>query len=423
MKERDILKRCTLFREGNVWKGVHPVRLDGACDLRDWEGRVVSRIGTPTGRGTCAYEVNGASGKRMEERAIGDDYYMGAGRKAPGDAWNWHRVCLNPALSQCFQEVAAGDGGPGLSDLARAAFGFGRGMDDERKGHKEIGEALEAVADGKVSLTDLSEEMLAEAQRLYETAKDREAVKEYFRQKLNHAKTWMNKPSGDKWEDIGHAAGGELADAAITGPAALAGGGAAVGGVKEVAEHATAHAAKKAAKKAANHTAKEATHELTEEVARAEAKHAPAGRRGQATKRAARHETKEVAEHEATESLSGGVEAKAEKAASNPHGSDGAPDHREKVNELFDRTEKAYGNTGHTVQLNQFLPEKRNGLRRRPDVAVVDSEGKTVKVIEVGRTTSSGQPKSRERKKFGEYERHNNPNEFHGLTPKPKKGP
>ncbi len=70
---RDILKRCTLFREGNVWKGVHPVRLDGACDLRDWEGRVVSRIGTPTGRGTCAYEVNGASGKRMEERAIGDD--------------------------------------------------------------------------------------------------------------------------------------------------------------------------------------------------------------------------------------------------------------------------------------------------------------------------------------------------------------
>ena len=28
-----------LFREGNVWKGVHPVRLDGACDLRDWEGK------------------------------------------------------------------------------------------------------------------------------------------------------------------------------------------------------------------------------------------------------------------------------------------------------------------------------------------------------------------------------------------------
>jgi len=75
LKERDILKRCTLFREGNVWKGVHPVRLDGACDLRDWEGRVVSRIGTPTGRGTCAYEVNGASGKRMEERAIGEAFH------------------------------------------------------------------------------------------------------------------------------------------------------------------------------------------------------------------------------------------------------------------------------------------------------------------------------------------------------------
>ena len=39
MKEGGILKRCTLFREGNVWKGVHPVRLDGACDLRDWEGK------------------------------------------------------------------------------------------------------------------------------------------------------------------------------------------------------------------------------------------------------------------------------------------------------------------------------------------------------------------------------------------------
>ena len=22
-----------------MWKGVHPVRLDGACDLRDWEGK------------------------------------------------------------------------------------------------------------------------------------------------------------------------------------------------------------------------------------------------------------------------------------------------------------------------------------------------------------------------------------------------
>jgi len=40
LKEGDILKRCTLFREGNVWKGVHPVRLDGACDVRDWEGRL-----------------------------------------------------------------------------------------------------------------------------------------------------------------------------------------------------------------------------------------------------------------------------------------------------------------------------------------------------------------------------------------------
>ena len=39
LKERDILKRCTLFREGNVWKGVHPVRLDGACDLRAGEGK------------------------------------------------------------------------------------------------------------------------------------------------------------------------------------------------------------------------------------------------------------------------------------------------------------------------------------------------------------------------------------------------
>ena len=51
MKEGDILKRCTLFREGNVWKGVHPVRLDGACDLRDWEGRLAeSERGLVCGR-------------------------------------------------------------------------------------------------------------------------------------------------------------------------------------------------------------------------------------------------------------------------------------------------------------------------------------------------------------------------------------
>lgn len=107
----------------------------------------------------------------------------------------------------------------------------------------------------------------------------------------------------------------------------------------------------------------------------------------------------------------------------NPHGSHGKPDHQAKVDELKAKAQKEYPPPNYEVRSNRELPEKDKGLNRRPDAAAVDLQSeppKTVKVYEAGRTTTNGQPVSRERKKFNEYEKHGIEVEFHPV-PDPTK--
>lgn len=82
------------------------------------------------------------------------------------------------------------------------------------------------------------------------------------------------------------------------------------------------------------------------------------------------------------------------------------------------RAKREFPDARHEIRTNRELPEKQQGLRRRPDVAVIDKEAeppKTVKIYEAGRTNQSGQAVSRERKKLGEYDTHGIPSEFHPV--------
>jgi RHS repeat-associated protein len=101
----------------------------------------------------------------------------------------------------------------------------------------------------------------------------------------------------------------------------------------------------------------------------------------------------------------------------NPYGSPGKPDHQQKVDEL---TEKAKSETqpGEKVLNNKQL--QGHDSKRRPDVQIVDRQGKARKALEAERRPSS----SRNKKREAEYDRLNIPHETHPLTPKkPNDGP
>ncbi len=94
--------------------------------------------------------------------------------------------------------------------------------------------------------------------------------------------------------------------------------------------------------------------------------------------------------------------------ARNPHGSPGAPDHQEKVNELVGKA-KSEAATGETVESNKQV--KGVDSTRRPDAQIVDAQGKTRKVFEAERHPNSTRNKKRE----AEYKKLKLDNETHPL--------
>jgi RHS repeat-associated protein len=82
-----------------------------------------------------------------------------------------------------------------------------------------------------------------------------------------------------------------------------------------------------------------------------------------------------------------------QKSPPNPNGSKGNADHQEKVGQLADKA-KAEAKPGEKV-----ITEKKiqvPGSNRRPDVQVLDENGKTVKVHEAERKPNSARNKTRE---------------------------
>ena len=92
----------------------------------------------------------------------------------------------------------------------------------------------------------------------------------------------------------------------------------------------------------------------------------------------------------------------------NPYGSKGKPDHQAKVAELVD---KADGELGPGERI--FQEKGTRGLKsnRRPDVQIIDQNGKTRKIFEAERKPNSQRNKARE----AEYDRLGVEHETHGL--------
>jgi hypothetical protein len=94
----------------------------------------------------------------------------------------------------------------------------------------------------------------------------------------------------------------------------------------------------------------------------------------------------------------------------NPYGSPGKPDHQQKVSEL---TEKARSEAGEGEQVLNNQKVRQIDSKRRPDVQIVNKEGKTRKVFEAERKPSS----QRNIKRETEYKKHKLEQETHPVNP------
>lgn len=101
------------------------------------------------------------------------------------------------------------------------------------------------------------------------------------------------------------------------------------------------------------------------------------------------------------------------KAPPNPNGAPGAPDHQAEVQKQLDKAQ-AGAKEGETVLGNQKIQGVDS--TRRPDVQVVDAEGKVKSVVEVERRPNSQRNKDREK----EYDKLGVP---HETIPLPKRVP
>lgn len=98
----------------------------------------------------------------------------------------------------------------------------------------------------------------------------------------------------------------------------------------------------------------------------------------------------------------------------NPWGCEGKPDHRATVEELKQQAQREFPDRDrYEVRVNKSVEQETRpasggpGLRRRPDVAVIDNDtGHVVKVYEAARANKDGvTPVARERKKVEQYDR------------------
>lgn len=103
------------------------------------------------------------------------------------------------------------------------------------------------------------------------------------------------------------------------------------------------------------------------------------------------------------------------KPPNNPGGGRGKADHRAKVAELRDLALEQYPPPRYQIRSEQAVP----GLRRNPDVAVIDTQtGRVVQVYEAARFNQSGRLiRPDERAKISDYEAAGIPYEFHPVGP------
>ena len=97
------------------------------------------------------------------------------------------------------------------------------------------------------------------------------------------------------------------------------------------------------------------------------------------------------------------------KQCPNPNGCKGKQDHQDKVEELKGVAEADAGD-GERVEVGKKI--KADGSSRMPDVQIVDSEEKTVRIYEAERRPNS----KRNREREAEYERLNIPNQTYPLN-------
>jgi RHS repeat-associated protein len=93
----------------------------------------------------------------------------------------------------------------------------------------------------------------------------------------------------------------------------------------------------------------------------------------------------------------------------NPNGCNGKQDHQDKVKELAGKAQ-GEAKEGETVLENKKI-QGRDDSNRKPDVQIVNKEGKTRKIFEAERKPSSQRNRDRE----AEYDRLGIPHETHGL--------
>jgi RHS repeat-associated protein len=97
-----------------------------------------------------------------------------------------------------------------------------------------------------------------------------------------------------------------------------------------------------------------------------------------------------------------------EEKAKNPYGSKGKPDHQEKVKELENKAQNE-ARPGEKIEAGTKI--KGHKSERRPDVQILDSEGKTRKVFEAERNPGS----QRNQKREAEYKKLGVDQETHPL--------
>lgn len=225
--KRDLYD-CVLWRHGKQWFPAYQARLNGKCELRDGDGKLIGQLGSPSNDGVhCRYPVQRANGNYgaytdYQEQRIGEIFYTDAARGT---------ICENPNLTNCIVEPAEGRTTLRMTPMERLARGVDRSVRRKAEGLQAAAQAGEDVAAGKVSVTTIGNEVRKEALEVARTVTDPDKLKAAAQEKTEQwAKSvsdWLNEPPDDQLDDAAEWATSAAVDAAagaLTGAAGRAAG-------------------------------------------------------------------------------------------------------------------------------------------------------------------------------------------------------
>jgi hypothetical protein len=242
--DRAMTEVVLVLRDGK-WIGIRRVILDARCRLIDLSDQsTLQELGHPSGDGkNCRWSGERQNGRYAPIREW-NELPMGMRLYADGAKT---RVCTDPRLSRCVYMNAQ----LGWNTAKHIEQGIGNAgkkwANDNAQTAKNTATVVENVATGKVTISSLADAAVDEAVRTCRWMLDgvkaawnnpqrvKECVDDILRKAKAEATAWMDKPPGEKVEDLAGGATTLGADAAagVAGGKIFGAGAGVLGGLRK----------------------------------------------------------------------------------------------------------------------------------------------------------------------------------------------